>query len=71
MAQDNDTDGDDMEQTVVVESGMGPAFGHYHRVETGTWIGPEEMSREEAEDAGYSRCASCWPETFDKFSNQT
>ena len=50
-------------QSVIVESGRGPVTGYYHRPEKGTWMGPMKMSREKAEELGYSRCRSCYPET--------
>lgn len=50
---------------VVVESSMGPERGYYHTPENGTWLGPEEMSLEEAEELGYSRCGCVEPEVVE------
>jgi hypothetical protein len=47
-------------ETVVVESDVGPVSGYYHKPASGTWLGPERMSREEAENLGYSRCQQCF-----------
>ena len=54
---------DEAEQEVIVESSMGPEFGYYHRPAAGTWMGAKEMSREDAEELGYSRCLSCYRDT--------
>lgn len=52
-------------ERVVVEGQLGAMSGYYHSLENGTHLGPEEMSREEAEELGYSPCSSCFPEVFD------
>lgn len=53
------------DERVIVESATGPQFGYYHNKENGTAFGAKEMSREEAEYLGYSRCRSCFPEDDD------
>ena len=73
---ENDTDANEIEERgstvdsdgsiVIVESSQGPQFGYYHKESKGTWMGPQEMTRGEAEQEGYSPCTHCFRSDDDK-----